>query len=87
MAIPSVPSTIGDRLALLAMNSHDGRSNIMVFFPKEAKVGLTPIKEYLRAMKDNDATRGILVCQEGITPFAKQALSEGGELRTETIED
>jgi len=54
----------------------DPDDNLFVFFPDDAKVGVKPIRNYCTRMKDESVTRAMIVVQEGITPFAKQALAE-----------
>ncbi|GBG24507.1 DNA-directed RNA polymerases I, II, and III subunit RPABC1 [Hondaea fermentalgiana] len=47
---------------------------IMFCFPSEVKVGVKPIREFNEKLLAGQASRGILVLREGISPFGRQAL-------------
>ena len=65
-----------DTMTACVEHEADVDNQIFVFFPDDPKVGVKPIRNYINMMKDESVTRAILVVQEGITPFAKQALAE-----------
>ncbi|XP_014503592.1 DNA-directed RNA polymerases II and IV subunit 5A-like [Vigna radiata var. radiata] len=48
---------------------------IYVFFPEEAKVGVTPLKTYINRMKSENVFRAIFVTQTNLTPFARTFIS------------
>jgi DNA-directed RNA polymerase I, II, and III subunit RPABC1 len=63
-----------DMMTILVEKMEDPADNLFVFFPDDPKVGVKPIRNYCNRMKDEGVTKAIIVVQEGITPFAKQAL-------------
>lgn len=65
-----------EAMTILVEKLDDPSDNLFVFFPEDLKVGVKPIRNYSIRMKDENVTKAILVVQEGITPFAKQALNE-----------
>jgi len=65
-----------DNLTVLVEKHDDQDDQIFVFFPDDAKVGVKPIRNYCNMMKEEAVTKAIIVVQDGITPFAKQALAE-----------
>lgn len=65
-----------EAMTILVEKLDDPADNLFVFFPEDLKVGVKPIRNYSIRMKDENVTKAILVVQEGITPFAKQALNE-----------
>lgn len=65
-----------EMMTILVERMDDPTDNLFVFFPEDTKVGVKPIRNYCNRMKDENVTKAILVVQEGITPFAKQALNE-----------
>ncbi|KAJ8530351.1 hypothetical protein ON010_g14562 [Phytophthora cinnamomi] len=65
-----------EMMTILVEKIDDPSDNLFVFFPEDTKVGVKPIRNYCNRMKDENVTKAILVVQEGITPFARQALNE-----------
>lgn len=65
-----------DMMTLLVEKMADPSDTLFVFFPEDLKVGVKPIRNYCNRMKEENVSSAILVVQEGITPFAKQALNE-----------
>ncbi|OQS06564.1 DNA-directed RNA polymerase I, II, and III subunit RPABC1 [Thraustotheca clavata] len=65
-----------ENLTILVEKVDDPSDNLFVFYPDDAKVGVKPIRNYCNRMKDENVTKAILIVQDGITPFAKQALNE-----------
>jgi len=55
------------------------QSKSLFFFPDEPKVGVKTIKGYVEKMKDSatgSVARAIIVVQNALSPFAKQAIAE-----------
>jgi len=48
----------------------------LFFFPEDLKVGVKPVRRYCQRMKDEGVQKAIIVVQQGMTPFARQALQE-----------
>ncbi|EQC36060.1 DNA-directed RNA polymerase I, II, and III subunit RPABC1 [Saprolegnia diclina VS20] len=65
-----------EMMTILVEKVDDPSDNLFVFYPDDAKVGVKPIRTYCNRMKDENVTKAILIVQDGITPFAKQALNE-----------
>lgn len=49
---------------------------MFVFFPDEPKIGIKTVKQYCQRMQEENITRAIIVVQVGMTPSAKQALTD-----------
>lgn len=49
---------------------------IYVFFPIEAKVGVTTMRDCTKRMQSQNVFRAILVSQTKLTPFATRCISE-----------
>ena len=75
-----------DMLTLLVQKRDDPTENIFVFWPADPKVGVKPIKRYMERMQEEDTKRAILVVQQNLTAFARQALSEIQIAEGKTIE-
>ena len=65
-----------DGLTLLVQKRDDPTDSIFVFWPLDPKVGVKPIKRYMERMTEEDVKRAIMVVQQNLTAFARQALSE-----------
>ena len=65
-----------DKLTLLVQKRDDPTESIFVFWPLDPKVGVKPIKRYMERMNEEDVKRAILVVQQNMTAFARQAISE-----------
>lgn len=75
-----------DALTLLVQKRDDPTEQIFVFWPADPKVGVKPIKRYMERMNEEDVKRAILVVQQNLTAFARQALSEIQSAEGLTIE-
>ena len=75
-----------DMLTLLVQKRDDPTDSIFVFWPADPKVGVKPIKRYMERMNEEDVKRAILVVQQNLTAFARQALSEIQQAEGVTIE-
>ncbi|EOD16322.1 hypothetical protein EMIHUDRAFT_430670 [Emiliania huxleyi CCMP1516] len=71
-------SYTGERegLTIQAQRRDDPTDQIFVFWPTDPKVGVKPIKRYMDRMNEDDVKRAILVVQQSLTAFAKQAIVE-----------
>ena len=65
-----------DMLTIMVQKRDDPTDIIFVFWPIDPKVGVKPIKRYMERMNEEDVKRAILVVQQSLTAFARQALSE-----------
>ncbi len=65
-----------EKLTIYATHKDDPDTQIFVFFPKEAKVGVKKIKEYAEKMKDAGVANAMLVVPTALTAFAKSALQD-----------
>ena len=65
-----------DALTLLVQKRDDPTDQIFVFWPLDPKVGVAPIKRYMSRMQEEDVKRAILVVQQSLTAFARQAMAE-----------
>lgn len=63
-------------LDIMVANAQDTSDQMFVFFSDIAKVGIKPIKLYIQRMETDGVSRAVVVVQEGMTPSAKQALTD-----------
>jgi DNA-directed RNA polymerase I, II, and III subunit RPABC1 len=68
--------SLRELLTIQVQHVEDTDDQIFVFFPEDPKVGVQPVRKYCTRMKQHEATKGIIVVKEGITPFAKTAIDE-----------
>ncbi|CCF75206.2 DNA-directed RNA polymerase II subunit E [Babesia microti strain RI] len=68
---------IRSKMLLVASMRNDPNDKIIVYFADETKkTGVKPIRELTERMEDHGIHRAILVTQNVLTPFAKEAISE-----------
>ena len=65
-----------DLMTIQVQKIENSADQIFVFFPEDPKVGVSPIRRYVERMEQNEATRGIIVVKDNVTPFAKAAIDE-----------
>jgi len=65
-----------ERLTVFVQKRDDPTNQIYVFWPTDPKVGVKPIKRYMEKMAEDDVKRAILVVQQSMTAFAKQAIAD-----------
>jgi len=65
-----------ESLTLLMQKKDDPTDQIFVFWPEDLKVGVRPVKKYCDRMKEQAVFRAIVIIQQTLTAFAKQALAE-----------
>jgi len=65
-----------DTLNMIVCKIEDPTDYIAVYFADEPKVGVKPIRKYYDHMNEQQISKAIVVVIQGMTPFAKQALSE-----------
>lgn len=63
-------------LEIYSERVNDPSDKIYVFFPEDEKVGVKPIQEFTKKMKENGVERAIIVVKINLTPFAKTAVKE-----------
>ena len=65
-----------EALTMLVQKRDDPADMIFVFWPVDAKVGVKPIKRYMDRMNEEKVRRAILIVQQNLTAFARQAMAE-----------
>lgn len=65
-----------EKLQVLVQRRDDPTDQIWVFWPSEPKVGVKPITKYVQRMIEENVKRAILVVQQNLTAFARQAMVE-----------
>lgn len=73
---PSERKPSRNDLSILVAHNDDPTDQMFVFFPEEPKVGIKTIKTYCQKMQEENISRAIIVVQSGMTPSAKQALTD-----------
>ena len=63
-------------MVIFVAHTDDPTDRLYVFFPDEMKVGVKTVKTYCLQMQRDETTRAILIVQQGMTPSAKQALTD-----------
>ncbi|XP_038049581.1 DNA-directed RNA polymerases I, II, and III subunit RPABC1 [Patiria miniata] len=63
-------------LTILVAHNDDPTDQLFVFYPEEPKVGIKTIKAYCQRMQEENISRAIIIVQMGMTPSAKQSLSD-----------
>ncbi|CAJ0915018.1 unnamed protein product, partial [Mesorhabditis belari] len=63
-------------LTILVAHNDDPQDQMFVFFPEDPKVGVKTIKAICQQMQEQSITRAIICIQTGMTPSAKQALTD-----------
>jgi len=63
-------------LIILVAHNDDPTDQMFIFFPEEPKVGIKTIKAYCQRMQEENITRAIIIVQNGMTPSAKQSLTD-----------
>merc|ERR1712027_143493 len=73
---PSEKQPSRQDLIILVAHNDDPTDQMFVFFPEDLKIGIKTIKAYSKRMQEENITRAIIVVQQGMTPSAKQSLSD-----------
>ncbi|CAG2102240.1 unnamed protein product, partial [Medioppia subpectinata] len=63
-------------LIVLVAHNDDPTDQMFVFFPDEPKIGIKTVKNYCQRMQEENISRACIVVQVGMTPSAKQALTD-----------
>jgi DNA-directed RNA polymerase I, II, and III subunit RPABC1 len=64
------------QMEIFSERVNDPQDRIFVFFPDDEKVGVKPIQEYTKKMKEQNVNRAIIVAKVNLTPFARTAVKE-----------
>ncbi|KYQ89405.1 hypothetical protein DLAC_11805 [Tieghemostelium lacteum] len=75
-----------EAMTIFYVKKKDPTKQIYVFFPEDPKVGVKPIRKYVEMMKERQVARAIIVVQQNITAFAKQALNEFSQAKNIQLE-
>lgn len=73
---PSEKKPARSDLMVMCAHNDDPTDQMFVFFPDEPKIGIKTVKNYCQRMQEENITRAIIVVQQGMTPSAKQALTD-----------
>ncbi|KAI6184308.1 RPB5-like protein [Aphelenchoides bicaudatus] len=63
-------------LTILVAHNDDPTDQMFIFFPDDAKIGIKNVKAFCHQMQEQNVTRAIIVVQTGLTPSARQAISD-----------
>lgn len=75
-----------EQLTILVQKRDDPTDQIFIFWPADPKVGVKPIKRYMERMAEDNVKRAILIVQQNMTAFAKQAITELSAQQNNTLE-
>ncbi|KAJ2909929.1 DNA-directed RNA polymerases II 24 kDa polypeptide (RNA polymerase II subunit 5), partial [Coemansia aciculifera] len=76
------------RLTFVVQKKDDPSSQMFVFFPDDASVGIKPIKDYINKMHKESVTSGIVVYRDRFTSMASRILSQiSGKYRMEKFHE
>lgn len=73
---PSEKRPARSELMVMCAHNDDPTDQMFVFFPDEPKIGIKTVKTYCQQMQTESITSAIIVVQQGMTPSAKQALTD-----------
>ncbi|VDK19811.1 unnamed protein product [Anisakis simplex] len=73
---PSEGKPSRSELTILVAHNDDPTDQMFVFFPEDAKIGIKTIKAICQQMQEKAITRSIIVVQAGMTPSAKQSITD-----------
>eukprot|EP00761_Pharyngomonas_kirbyi_P000333 gb/GECH01000333.1/.p1 GENE.gb/GECH01000333.1/~~gb/GECH01000333.1/.p1 ORF type:complete len:218 (+),score=31.31 gb/GECH01000333.1/:1-654(+) len=65
-----------ERMLIMTRKKDDPSDLLFVFFASEPKIGVKPIRSIHKHLQDNQAMRAILVVQQQMTNYAKEAIRE-----------
>ncbi|KAJ2326812.1 DNA-directed RNA polymerases II 24 kDa polypeptide (RNA polymerase II subunit 5) [Coemansia sp. RSA 2681] len=76
------------RLTFVVQKKDDPTSQMFVFFPDDASVGIKPIKDYISKMNKESVTSGIVVYRDRFTSMAARIMSQiSGKYRMEKFHE
>mmetsp|Transcript_7263 Transcript_7263/g.13388 ORF Transcript_7263/g.13388 Transcript_7263/m.13388 type:complete len:225 (+) Transcript_7263:486-1160(+) len=73
--IPQTGEVIKSKLEITTEKSDDPEDKLLVCWTDGNKVGVAPIRQFAEALDARDIRRGILVVENTVSPFGKQALA------------
>ncbi|KAK0424934.1 hypothetical protein QR680_008932 [Steinernema hermaphroditum] len=73
---PSEGSPSRNDLTILVQHAYREGEQLFVFFPDESKIGIKSVKAICVRMQEQNAHNAIVVLQQGMTPSAKNAVSD-----------
>ena len=72
-----------DSLTILTHKINNPDDKIFVFFPTDEKVGVKPIRKYMKLMEEEDVYRSIVVVIDSVTSFAKNEINRSQIIENE----